>query len=118
MFGENRTMRASCASWPWLKVDVDAQSITLVGELDVATAAWLPGVGEVRQRLEGPSVRVELGGLTFVDCAGLRCLLSLEDGLRASGIAVRRGSTSRCVDRLLRVFRCLGEPRQSGSEIR
>src|SRR4051794_18778140 len=119
---------ASCRQWPWLQVKVGCDWIALEGELDVATAAWVPGVAEVLDGLRGSSVRFDLGGLTFVDCAGLRCLASLEDDLRERGIVVQRGSTSNRLDRLERMLEALGsrgssaggplsEPRQTGSEI-
>ncbi|MEV4548915.1 STAS domain-containing protein [Nonomuraea wenchangensis] len=55
--------------------------ITVTGELDVTNAADLESLLE-RSTPPGEPVVLDLGGLTFMDCAGLHLLLRQQDRLR------------------------------------
>ena len=46
---------AAIASWPWLRVSLDAHRVVLDGELDMATARCLPAPDEVLAALERPT---------------------------------------------------------------
>lgn len=54
----------------------DGTVVRLVGELDVADAERVRGV---LCECAGPTVVVDLGGLTFLDSAGLRALLQARE---------------------------------------
>jgi stage II sporulation protein AA (anti-sigma F factor antagonist) len=78
-----------------------ALHVTLAGELDLQTGAHLRaaiGAGHAGRR----TVRFDLSRLSFIDCAGLRTLLELQDEAEREGSAVEveRG-VSRPVQRLL-----------------
>jgi len=55
--------------------------LSLHGELDLATAPHLTRRLRVLNVLPGP-IQVDLSGLTFVDCAGVRPLLEARRALR------------------------------------
>lgn len=68
------------ATEPLLRVSRGPDACTLVveGELDVATSREL-----VRAALEAPAaeLRLDLSGVTFIDVSGVRCLLTIRQGL-------------------------------------
>lgn len=81
-------------------------TVTLTGELDLATA------GELRRRVADlvvgqspPDVLVlDLAGLTFVDAAGISALLSAQRAVTAYGGQLVLRSPSRLVRRVVRVL--------------
>jgi len=77
------------------------QRVTLVGEMDAGTAPCVSSALEVAG-LVG-DVDVDLDGVTFMDAAGLRCLLRLRDHLLANGSAVRVVAASPAVQWLLEI---------------
>lgn len=80
----------------------DEASIRLTGELDILTAARLTECLDA-VLADARSVVVDLCELSFMDCAGLRVLVSAKARARQAGcrLSVVRGS--RQVDRLLEV---------------
>ena len=73
-----------------------ATGLVLAGELDVLTARELHAL-EGRCGRAGQVLAVDAGGVTFMDCAGLRAVLAV---VRPGG-AVRWSRTSPSVDLLL-----------------
>lgn len=76
----------------WLHVDTETTSdgatarLTLTGELDSGTAARLSGAVEhVLHRPAPATVEVDASDLTFLDSAGIRCLLDCHHQARAAG---------------------------------
>ena len=70
----------------------DVESISLFGELDLATAG---GVRRELERVEATDARsivVDLSGLTFVGSAGVQALLDAHKRGRAGRLTLRRGS--------------------------
>lgn len=82
-----------------LKHDDDVLVVRISGELDMATAVVLE---DAMRPYLGPhtSVSYDLADLTFIDCAGLRALLTPADGDPSSNL-ISITSASRCVRRLL-----------------
>lgn len=74
------------------KRDLDVHTITLVGELDLATA------GDVEHELRGAeeagatTIVVDLAGLTFLDSSGVRLLILADARSRSNGhdLSLRR----------------------------
>jgi len=95
---------------PWLRILLGGDRIVLRGELDGATACWLPDPRGLRASLAGSTVVLDLRGLTFVDGGGLRRLHALERGLRDLGLDVERDGHNRHVDRLEALLLSAGEP--------
>jgi anti-anti-sigma factor len=78
------------------------------GELDAFTAPTLQSVigdlirGYARTRMVGAQIiTLDLSGVTFIDCAGLRTVLSLRDLCHRRQIGFRIVSPSRVVRRLV-----------------
>jgi len=46
------------------------------GEIDIASAPWLREVLLLAIRRHGPAIRVDLRGVTFLDCSGVNVLLA------------------------------------------
>jgi anti-sigma B factor antagonist len=84
-----------------LSVHCIGQRVTLVGEIDAGTAPCLSSALEVAG-LVG-SVDIDLEGVTFMDAAGLRCLLVLRQHLLANGSSVRVVAASAAVQRVLEI---------------
>ena len=57
-------------------------TVHLVGELDIASAELVTALLRCREHTK--TIRLDLAGLTFVDCAGLRALEALHDRLRCN----------------------------------
>src|SRR3954469_10808188 len=55
------------------------------GALDAFTAPYLGDYLDFVRSAAGPRLVLHLGGLTFVDCAGLRALLAARDEARSRG---------------------------------
>lgn len=80
----------------------DDAPIALVGELDAATAPDLEREAAALVASAGASLVLDVGDLAYLDSAGIRALLRLENGLRSrSARLVLRGASSR-VHRMLR----------------
>lgn len=72
-----------------ITIDVPEACITLCGELDFVTA---PAVGEAAAMLlsgTAPQITLDLGGLQFVDAAGLGQFVRLRQTLAATGRELR-----------------------------
>ena len=81
------------------------QSITVRGEIDLATA------GDLLLRLlmlAGPAtgpIALDLSQVTFIDCTGLRTLIALGRHARTSGGSVQVAAASAVVARLFELIR-------------
>ena len=63
--------------------------VTICGEIDLQSAPELrEGLLRVIRR-RGPQVTIDLGGVTFLDCAGLNVLLATRRRARLEGGSVR-----------------------------
>jgi anti-anti-sigma factor len=82
------------ATYFWLDVtdeDDDRHLVALSGELDLAQADQLR---RALVRVAGSTVIVDLGGLTFIDAAGIGALLAARAEILASGNGFElRGAT-------------------------
>ena len=80
--------------------------VTLVGELDLATADRLRTRLHAIVRADPPPRRLvlDVGGLDFVDAAGISVLLSAQRALAAGGGTVVLRSPSRIVNRVVKVL--------------
>lgn len=68
--------------------------VELVGELDVETAPWLLERMRGSLRPDRRAVSLDLSGLTFMDVAGTRAVLALDDLVKqADGTLEVRGLT-------------------------
>lgn len=94
------------APFPPLSVDLEHDAallaVRITGELDMATAVFLQDAMSPYQGL-ATSVSYDLTDLTFIDCAGLRALLTPAGGDPFSGL-ISVSSASRCVRRLLELL--------------
>jgi len=64
---------------PDLRVDIHPGVplvIEMCGEIDVESAPWLRDELLRTVRRHGPRIALDLGGVTFLDCAGINVLLS------------------------------------------
>ena len=59
--------------------------VEVAGALDAFTAPYLGDYLDLVRSATGPRVVLRLGGLTFVDCAGLRVLLAAREEARSGG---------------------------------
>lgn len=84
------------------RLDDAMLAVRISGELDIATAAVLEDALRPFQGLH-TSVGYDLTDLTFIDCAGLRALLTPANGDPFSGLTSVK-SASRCVRRLLEIL--------------
>lgn len=55
------------------------------GEMDMASAPWLRETLLAAIRQHGPAVRVDLQGVTFLDCSGVNVLLATARRARLEG---------------------------------
>ena len=55
------------------------------GEIDIASASWLRDTLLLAIRRHGPSIRVDLQGVTFLDCSGINMLLATARRARLEG---------------------------------
>jgi anti-anti-sigma factor len=74
---------------------------TITGDIDLATAGDLlvrltAVIGSARR-----DIGLDLSGVTFIDCAGLRTLAAVNDLVRANGATTVLTATSPAVTRLL-----------------
>jgi stage II sporulation protein AA (anti-sigma F factor antagonist) len=92
-----------------LVVTVQGAEVQAVGELDLDTAARLD---DVLQRLchgAHRQVTLDLTGLTFCDCAGLRVLLTAHRTLRSGGGRLVLAHPNAALSRLLAITGLAGE---------
>lgn len=82
-----------------LRHDDAVLAVKISGELDIASVIVLEDAMRPYQGLH-TSVSYDLADLTFIDCAGLRALLTPADGDPFSSV-VSMTRASRCVRRLL-----------------
>jgi anti-anti-sigma factor len=76
--------------------------VAVAGDLDLWATA---DVVEALQPHLGASVTIDLSAVTFIDAAGLGCLLRLQEQAEAAAGTVRLGPLSRPVERLLALTR-------------
>ncbi len=78
-------------------------TVFVAGELDLATAGELERL--VGERVEdASSLTLDLGGLTFVDCSGLRAVMNVCAAARGRGVPVRVTALSAPLRRLLELL--------------
>lgn len=87
----------------------DVHTISLAGELDLATVPVVERELERAEATDALSIVVDLGGLAFIDSTGVRILLSAHARSRADGhrLVLLRGSGS-----VQRVFEICGVHRR------
>jgi anti-sigma B factor antagonist len=68
--------------WQPLGITIDGTVIAVSGELDVATA---PELHDTLNRTDGEPVHLDLSGVSFIDPAGLRVLLTAKRDIDARG---------------------------------
>jgi anti-anti-sigma factor len=76
--------------------------LELAGELDLATRDLLIEAARAYRR-RGGDLRLDAGGISFVDCAGLASLMELAQRTRASGGHFEITCSSSCLVRLSRL---------------
>lgn len=79
---------SGCADPPDLRVSVRPGAPPVVevsGEVDVQSAPWLRDELLRLVRRHGPWLAVDLGGVTFLDCAGINVLLRTRRRARLEG---------------------------------
>ena len=59
--------------------------VEVAGALDAFTAPYLGDYLDLVRSAAGPRVVLRLGGLSFVDCAGIRVLLAAREEARSGG---------------------------------
>jgi anti-anti-sigma factor len=86
-----------------LQIDLDVAnaSLALIGELDLATIHMLREATAVLLAERAQEITIDLGGLQFIDAAGLGEIVHLRATLIASG---RRFTLSRPSPRIRRTF--------------
>lgn len=74
--------RAPETTLHWTTVD---DGVRLDGEVDASNASILGDIVALERLRHGDQVRLELGGLSFMDGAGVRALLAIARDLREDG---------------------------------
>ena len=72
-----------------IETTADAQTIRAVGELDIAAAGVLSEALARAGRSDAPVIVLDLGGVTFIDSAGVRCVLQAVASSRANADRLR-----------------------------
>jgi anti-sigma B factor antagonist len=91
------------------------------GDVDIATAPWLCETLLLAIQLDGPSISVDLQGVTFLDCAGVNALLATARRARLDGGHVQVTSWSAAAWRVIALlglqdlFTGAGNPRPTES---
>ncbi|HEU0316562.1 MAG TPA: STAS domain-containing protein [Solirubrobacteraceae bacterium] len=67
------------------RMDGGVARLVVSGELDLATAPELLGRAAAALDSAEPPAEVDLGGVTFIDGSGLRCLLAVQAGADGRG---------------------------------
>jgi len=83
-----------------LEIHVSGDTVTVAGEIDVATAPQLTAA--IASVTEGPVV-VDLSGVEFIDSSGIGALVAAHQLLAAAGRELRIGPRSRTVAHVLSV---------------
>jgi anti-sigma B factor antagonist len=87
-----------------LSVDISAEEsatrLDVAGELDVSTVDQLREALE-QLGVEGAELRLDLGGVTFMDSSGIRALMEADAAARANGHTLSITRPSRQVRRIL-----------------
>ena len=71
------------------------------GEMDIACASWLRETLLLAIRCHGPAIRVDLRGVTFLDCSGINALLATARRARLEGGRMRVISPSAQAERVI-----------------
>lgn len=77
--------------------------LTLAGELDIATRPALSEAATALANASSPQITVDLGGLEFIDAAGLGGIVALRATLIAAGKQVRLNRVSARIRRTFAV---------------
>jgi anti-anti-sigma factor len=84
------TIRAADALDVLMKIHPGVPVVAEIsGEIDIASAAWLREVLLLAIRRHGPAIRVDLQGVTFMDCSGVNMLLATARRARLEGGRMR-----------------------------
>jgi anti-anti-sigma factor len=75
--------------------------VEISGELDIASASWLRETLLLTMRCHGPAIRVDLRGVTFLDCSGINALLATARRARLEGGRMRVTSPSAPAERVI-----------------
>jgi anti-sigma B factor antagonist len=78
--------------------------VTVVGEVDLGTADQLVDYAAAGLQRSGPNVVMDLGGVTFMDSAGLKALLACHHRAQLLGGALGLAGPTRPVARLFTVM--------------
>lgn len=76
--------------------------VVVAGELDLIARAALPQLcDEVERLARVDDFAFDLGGITFIDVAGLEVVVALHERVRPRGSPIRLSAASTCVRRLI-----------------
>lgn len=78
--------------------------VTVCGDIDLAVLTSLPSWFQGFLGSSGRHIGLDLAQVTFLDCAGFRALLAIEDHAGRSGGSVRLAAASPAVARLLELL--------------
>ena len=96
--------------------EADRWTLFVSGDVDLARDADLASVAQVLADRRVSHVAIDLGHVTFIDCAGYRAVERAAAVLRAAGTRVRVVNPSRAVARLIAALETAGEQVAPGSE--
>jgi anti-anti-sigma factor len=106
----DRTLDHAASAAPLLPIDIDVTAgrrlarLEVAGDLDGSTTTEL--LGAVRKVLAAPAperVELHLAALTFIDSAGIRCLLTCQTAAEDAGSRLLLVNPSRPVFRVLEI---------------
>jgi anti-sigma B factor antagonist len=83
--------------------ELDAHTITLSGELDLATAADVERELLRVEATDAAMILIDLAGVTFLDGTGVRLLILADARSRANGDRLKLRRASEQVQRVLRI---------------
>jgi anti-sigma B factor antagonist len=81
----------------------ETQLVEPSGEVDLAVTDLLDEEMQRAEATDARTILLDLGGLEFIDCAGIRLLLRLRERSLADGDRLRIQRTPRRVHRLIRI---------------
>ena len=70
----------------WVRLDNGLAVVTVVGEIDIATAALLRALVDEAIEVGAARVVVDMAGIKFLDASGLSVLVSAAQRLRTAGL--------------------------------
>ncbi len=81
--------------------------ITVIGDIDFCTAENLLVRLTALIGSAGREIGLDLSGVTFIDCAGLRTLMAVDAQVRGNGAGIRLTAMSPAVGRLLELVNAI-----------